>query len=374
MAAAVAGRGRAAAVSAAGPAGGGRPSAGRQRGRWGGRGLAGALGACGADHWPGGGCSLDHFVPGFCGSGVRLVRGLVAGGPVRGLGGARTRRAPARRRGRIRARPSPECRSSSLLHGARPRSRRQVGSHRAMGCPPGDRPRYGPHTFNCPPDRGQTDCMADQYAQSGEDKRPAEIPAIRWEEPPEGPVLVLLDQTRLPAEEVELVCTDAPALVEAIRVASPCAGRRCSGSPGRTASRSPPPAASTWTRPPSALAGARPTAVNLSLGVRRARAAYQAALAEGGDRRRPRGRRWRRRGRCTGRTPRPARGWRRTGWRCSTSCCPAAGTGCSPTATPGRWCRAGRARRSRWRSRRTGRGGCGGCGWTRPVRCCRAPG
>ena len=30
-------------------------------------------------------------------------------------------------------------------------------------------------------------------------------------------MLVLLDQTRLPAEEVELVCTDAPALVEAIR-------------------------------------------------------------------------------------------------------------------------------------------------------------
>ncbi|MEU0459293.1 hypothetical protein ABZ322_41600, partial [Streptomyces sp. NPDC006129] len=59
--------------------------------------------------------------------------------------------------------------------------------------------------------------MADQYAYSGDDKRPTEIPAIRWEEPPEGPVLVLLDQTRLPAEEVELVCTDAPALVEAIR-------------------------------------------------------------------------------------------------------------------------------------------------------------
>ena len=30
-------------------------------------------------------------------------------------------------------------------------------------------------------------------------------------------MLVLLDQTRLPAEEVELVCTDASALVEAIR-------------------------------------------------------------------------------------------------------------------------------------------------------------
>ncbi|NEA02401.1 S-methyl-5-thioribose-1-phosphate isomerase, partial [Streptomyces sp. SID10116] len=62
--------------------------------------------------------------------------------------------------------------------------------------------------------------MADQYAQSSEDKRPTQIPAvpaIRWDDPPEGPVLVLLDQTRLPGEEIELVCTDAPALVDAIR-------------------------------------------------------------------------------------------------------------------------------------------------------------
>ncbi len=59
--------------------------------------------------------------------------------------------------------------------------------------------------------------MADQDARSGEDKRPTGIPVLRWEEPPEGPVLVLLDQTRLPAEEVELVCTDPAALVEAIR-------------------------------------------------------------------------------------------------------------------------------------------------------------
>lgn len=86
-----------------------------------------------------------------------------------------------------------------------------------MGCSAKDQPRYGLHTFNTPPDKGQTDGMADQYAQTGEDSKPTEIPAIRWEEPPEGPVLVLLDQTRLPAEEVELVCTDASALVEAIR-------------------------------------------------------------------------------------------------------------------------------------------------------------
>src|SRR6478735_9415183 len=59
--------------------------------------------------------------------------------------------------------------------------------------------------------------MADQDARNGEDKRPTGIPTIRWEEPPEGPVLVLLDQTRLPLEEVELVCTDVQALVGAIR-------------------------------------------------------------------------------------------------------------------------------------------------------------
>lgn len=91
--------------------------------------------------------------------------------------------------------------------------------------------------------------MADQYAQFREGDGPLEIPAIRWDEPPEGPVVVLLDQTRLPAEEVELVCTDAPALVEAIRTLA-VRGRRCWVSPGRTESRSPPCAASTWTMPP----------------------------------------------------------------------------------------------------------------------------
>src|SRR5690606_12916355 len=103
------------------------------------------------------------------------------------------------------------------LHGARPRVRRQCGSHRAMGwlCPV--RARSDLHTFNCPLPRGQTGGMADQYAHRGDPQRPTEIPAIRWDEPPEGPVLVVLDQTRLPAEEVVLVCTDAPALVEAIR-------------------------------------------------------------------------------------------------------------------------------------------------------------
>ncbi|KUL41119.1 S-methyl-5-thioribose-1-phosphate isomerase [Streptomyces regalis] len=124
--------------------------------------------------------------------------------------------------------------------------------------------------------------MADQYAQSGEDSRPNEIPAIRWDEPPEGPVVVLLDQTRLPAEEVELVCTDAPALVEAIRSlavrGAPLLGIAGAYGVALAAARG-----FDVDDAAESLAGARPTAVNLSVGVRRAQAAYRAELARSGD-------------------------------------------------------------------------------------------
>lgn len=124
--------------------------------------------------------------------------------------------------------------------------------------------------------------MADQYAYSGDDKRPTEIPAIRWEEPPEGPVLVLLDQTRLPAEEVELVCTDAPALVEAIRSlavrGAPLLGIAGAYGVALAAVRG-----FDVEEAATALASARPTAVNLAVGVRRAQAAHEAALAKDGD-------------------------------------------------------------------------------------------
>ncbi|MFE5819429.1 S-methyl-5-thioribose-1-phosphate isomerase [Streptomyces sp. NPDC056479] len=124
--------------------------------------------------------------------------------------------------------------------------------------------------------------MADQHAQSGEDSRPTEIPAIRWDEPPEGPVLVLLDQTRLPAEEVELVCTDAPALVEAIRSlavrGAPLLGIAGAYGVALAAARGFDVDAAA-----DSLAGARPTAVNLAVGVQRARSAYRAELAGGGD-------------------------------------------------------------------------------------------
>ncbi|MEU3335325.1 S-methyl-5-thioribose-1-phosphate isomerase [Streptomyces sp. NPDC002144] len=124
--------------------------------------------------------------------------------------------------------------------------------------------------------------MADQHAQSGEDSRPTEIPAIRWEEPPEGPVLVLLDQTRLPAEEVELVCTDAPALVEAIRSlavrGAPLLGIAGAYGVALAAARG-----FDVDDAAAALAGARPTAVNLSVGVRRAQAAYKAECGRSGE-------------------------------------------------------------------------------------------
>ncbi|MFE9172535.1 S-methyl-5-thioribose-1-phosphate isomerase [Streptomyces kebangsaanensis] len=127
--------------------------------------------------------------------------------------------------------------------------------------------------------------MADQYAQTREDNRPTGTPAIRWEEPPEGPVLVLLDQTRLPAEEVELVCTDASALVEAIRSlavrGAPLLGIAGAYGVALAAARG-----FDVDEAATALAGARPTAVNLSVGVRRARSAHQAVLARTGDVRR----------------------------------------------------------------------------------------
>ncbi|MFD7568477.1 S-methyl-5-thioribose-1-phosphate isomerase [Streptomyces tendae] len=124
--------------------------------------------------------------------------------------------------------------------------------------------------------------MADQDARSGEDRRPTGIPVLRWEEPPEGPVLVLLDQTRLPAEEVELVCTDPAALVEAIRSlavrGAPLLGIAGAYGVALAAVRG-----FEVEEAAVGLAGARPTAVNLAVGVRRARAAHQEALARTGD-------------------------------------------------------------------------------------------
>ena len=44
-----------------------------------------------------------------------------------------------------------------------------------------------------------------------------DTPALRWLDPPEGPAIALLDQTRLPAVEAVVTCADVPSLVDAIR-------------------------------------------------------------------------------------------------------------------------------------------------------------
>jgi methylthioribose-1-phosphate isomerase len=124
--------------------------------------------------------------------------------------------------------------------------------------------------------------MADQYARSSVDAEPPRLSPLRWEEPPEGPVLVLLDQTRLPVEEVELVCTDVPALVQAIWMlairGAPLLGIAGAYGVALAAVRG-----YDVDEAAEGLVQARPTAVNLSYGVRLAADAYRAALKGGAD-------------------------------------------------------------------------------------------
>lgn len=127
---------------------------------------------------------------------------------------------------------------------------------------------------------GQTGQMVDQDAQSPVGIEPPALSVLRWDEPPEGPVLVLLDQTRLPAEEVELVCTDVPALVRAIRTlavrGAPLLGIAGGYGVALAAARGYDVAEAA-----GLLEGARPTAVNLGYGVRRVAAAYWEADRKG---------------------------------------------------------------------------------------------
>ncbi|SDO02404.1 S-methyl-5-thioribose-1-phosphate isomerase [Actinacidiphila guanduensis] len=112
-------------------------------------------------------------------------------------------------------------------------------------------------------------------------KRPenAAISALRWEEPPDGPMLVVLDQTRLPLEEVELVCTDVQALVAAIGSlavrGAPLLGLAGAYGVALAAARG-----YDVEEAAELLARARPTAVNLAYGVQRALTAYRRAEPE----------------------------------------------------------------------------------------------
>ncbi|MFF3786401.1 S-methyl-5-thioribose-1-phosphate isomerase [Streptomyces sp. NPDC001933] len=122
--------------------------------------------------------------------------------------------------------------------------------------------------------------MADQDAQSPVGIEPPALPVLRWAEPPEGPALVLLDQTRLPAEEAVLVCTDVPALVRAIRTlavrGAPLLGIAGAYGVALAAARGDDVAGAA-----ELLGRARPTAVNLGYGVRRADRAYREAVGRG---------------------------------------------------------------------------------------------
>ncbi|WP_369357017.1 S-methyl-5-thioribose-1-phosphate isomerase [Streptomyces sp. cg2] len=122
--------------------------------------------------------------------------------------------------------------------------------------------------------------MADRHEVSEAGAGALAVPSLRWEELPEGPVVVLLDQTRLPAEEVELVCTDVPALVRAIRTlavrGAPLLGIAGAYGVALAAARG-----FDVEEAAQALASARPTAVNLGYGVRRAAGAFREAAAGG---------------------------------------------------------------------------------------------
>jgi methylthioribose-1-phosphate isomerase len=108
-----------------------------------------------------------------------------------------------------------------------------------------------------------------------------EMTALRWLDPPDGPAIVLLDQTRLPAEETYLTCADVPQLVDAISRlvvrGAPMLGVAGAFGVGLAAIRGDDVEAAA-----ASIAAARPTAVNLGWGVRRALAAWRAAAAVDG--------------------------------------------------------------------------------------------
>ncbi|MCA6094602.1 S-methyl-5-thioribose-1-phosphate isomerase [Streptomyces sp. SCA3-4] len=122
--------------------------------------------------------------------------------------------------------------------------------------------------------------MADQYAAPASFTGSSTVPALRWEDLPEGPVIVLLDQRRLPTDEVELVCTDVPALIDAIGSLA-VRGAPLLGVAGAYGLALAAVRGFDVDEAAEMLVHARPTAVNLSYGVRRALEAYRRALKAG---------------------------------------------------------------------------------------------
>ena len=118
--------------------------------------------------------------------------------------------------------------------------------------------------------------------QAGGQTQIMSVPTMLWLDPPRGPAVALLDQTRLPTEEKVVTYENVPELVDAIRRlvirGAPALGvagafgvalAACRGEDVVAAAR--------------LLGEARPTAVNLAWGTGRALAAYQAALGRAAD-------------------------------------------------------------------------------------------
>jgi methylthioribose-1-phosphate isomerase len=103
--------------------------------------------------------------------------------------------------------------------------------------------------------------------------------ALRWLDPPAGPAVVLLDQTRLPAEQTHLTCRDVAALADAIRRLV-VRGAPLLGVAGAFGVALAAHGGEDVAQAAAVLSRARPTAVNLEWGARRALAAYQAVLEE----------------------------------------------------------------------------------------------
>jgi methylthioribose-1-phosphate isomerase len=106
--------------------------------------------------------------------------------------------------------------------------------------------------------------------------------SLRWLDPPAGPAIELLDQTRLPAEEAVVTCGDVPQLIEAISRlvvrGAPLLGVAGAYGVALAAARGDDvPAAA------AAIASARPTAVNLGWGARLALQAWRTAVAGSDD-------------------------------------------------------------------------------------------
>jgi methylthioribose-1-phosphate isomerase len=107
-----------------------------------------------------------------------------------------------------------------------------------------------------------------------------DIPALNWLDPPAGPAVELLDQTRLPATAAVVTCADVPALVDAIRRlvvrGAPLLGVAGAFGVALAACRG-----EDVAQAAAMIEQARPTAVNLGWGTRRALAAHQRAWQAG---------------------------------------------------------------------------------------------